>query len=132
VRPGLAAVRGGLVRLVRGVDPHAPPPHRTRPPRAVPPARRPQPDLDRPPQPPRPAPPPLPECLDCDHPGPGRARRRTGPDAARHARRMDYPAYAAAASDELAHRLPAHRRRTAADHLTPLPPSAHFEESSSP
>src|SRR5690606_40966590 len=104
VRPGLAAVRGGLVRLVRGVDPHAPPPHRTRPPRAVPPARRPQPDLDRPPQPPRPAPPPLPECLDCDHPGPGRARRRTGPDAARHARRMDYPAYAAAASDELAHR----------------------------
>ncbi|MFJ3279800.1 MULTISPECIES: glycosyltransferase family 2 protein [unclassified Streptomyces] len=102
-----------------------------RPPRAVPPARSPQPDLDRPPQPPRPAPSPPPERLDHNHPGPGRAPRRTEPDPARHARRMDKPAYAAAAPDELAHRPPTHRRRAAADHLT-LRPIRPYEESSSP
>jgi hypothetical protein len=100
------------------------------PPRAVLPARRTQQDLDRSPQPPRPAPPPLPERVDRDHPPPGRTRRRAGRHAARHARRLDDPAYAAAAPDELAHHLPTHRRRAAAEHLTSLP-LRRFQESSS-
>lgn len=102
-------------------------------PRAVPPARRPQPDPDRPPRPPHHAPPPPPERLDHDHLGPARAVRGGGPGQTprgmREGRTSRHTQRRRPMSWRAVYRLTAAGRPPA---IRPLCPARHFEESSSP